>query len=189
VRVLAPIHAKTQREFTLSIFKAYEMMIQRKQNGFSLIELLVVVAIIGVLAAAGLYGYMKYMDSVRESMMDSSRKEFMNLLEAEMARPSNGVDHKNCFELIDAAITVSNRGMQNVYGLQTPVWVNAHRELAGQQTTPGFSSFAAILVYPCHQVTKWWSVVAQTAHVKQDKQVLMQTQIQAFVQTHQRFNN
>ena len=103
-----------------------------KQTGFSLIELLVVVAIIGVLALAGTYGYMKYMDSTRESLMDTSRKEFLKLIETEMARPSapkNGVAYVDCFELIDAAINASNKESTNLYNQHLPVWFNAHREL------------------------------------------------------------
>ena len=75
------------------------MNAKRNAAGFSLIELLVVVAILAVLALAGVYGYLKYIDSTRESLMESARKEFLKLVEIEMARPStpkNGVAYADC---------------------------------------------------------------------------------------------
>ncbi len=44
------------------------------EKGFSLIELLVVVAIIGVLAAVGVVGYQGYIDSTKESVTKSNAK-------------------------------------------------------------------------------------------------------------------
>lgn len=45
-----------------------------KERGFSLIELLVVVAIIGVLAAVGVVGYQGYIDSTKKSVTESNAK-------------------------------------------------------------------------------------------------------------------
>ncbi len=44
------------------------------ERGFSLIELLVVVAIIGVLAAVGVVGYQGYIDSTKKSVTDANAK-------------------------------------------------------------------------------------------------------------------
>ncbi|MGC6471429.1 MAG: type II secretion system protein [Parvibaculales bacterium] len=44
------------------------------EKGFSLIELLVVVAIIGVLAAVGVVGYQGYIDSTKKSVTDANAK-------------------------------------------------------------------------------------------------------------------
>ena len=46
----------------------------QSEKGFSLIELLVVVAIIGVLAAVGVVGYQGYIDSTKKSVTDSNAK-------------------------------------------------------------------------------------------------------------------
>ena len=46
----------------------------KSEKGFSLIELLVVVAIIGVLAAVGVVGYQGYIDSTKQSVTESNAK-------------------------------------------------------------------------------------------------------------------
>tara|TARA_B110000971_G_scaffold57999_1_gene59160 strand:+ start:2188 stop:2757 length:570 start_codon:yes stop_codon:yes gene_type:complete len=46
----------------------------QSERGFSLIELLVVVAIIGVLAAVGVVGYQGYIDSTKKSVTDANAK-------------------------------------------------------------------------------------------------------------------
>lgn len=46
----------------------------QSEKGFSLIELLVVVAIIGVLAAVGVVGYQGYIDSTKKSVADANAK-------------------------------------------------------------------------------------------------------------------
>jgi hypothetical protein len=104
-----------------------------KTAGFTIIELLVVLAIVALLAVLGAFAYTKYIDATRASLMESSRKQFMRLLEIEIARPTaaaNGANYLDCYELIDAAITASNKVSSNVYTQWSPVWLNGHRMVA-----------------------------------------------------------
>ena len=54
-----------------------------KQNGFSLVELLVVVAIIGVLAGVGIVGYDTYVDSTRTKVLEQNYTTISKYMETE----------------------------------------------------------------------------------------------------------
>ena len=68
------------------------------KKGFSLIELLVVVAIIGVLAGAGIAGYQGYLEGVKADTYESQLRQIGRALEAAELAASNNLaaPHADC---------------------------------------------------------------------------------------------
>lgn len=65
------------------------------QKGFSLVELLVVVAIIGVLAGVGIVGYQSYTTSAKEKVAEANYNSISRFLETELTLLNNGVQDKS----------------------------------------------------------------------------------------------
>lgn len=66
-------------------------MKRKLQKGFSLVELLVVVAIIGVLAGVGIVGYSSYTDSAKERVAKANFNSVKRFFETELTLLNNSI--------------------------------------------------------------------------------------------------
>jgi prepilin-type N-terminal cleavage/methylation domain-containing protein len=70
-------------------------MNKKLEKGFSLVELLVVVAIIGVLAGVGIVGYQSYTESAKEKVAEANYNSVVRFIETELTLLNNGVQDKS----------------------------------------------------------------------------------------------
>ena len=64
---------------------------KKLQKGFSLVELLVVVAIIGVLAGVGIVGYQSYTDSAKERVAIANLNSVHRFIDTELTLLNNNI--------------------------------------------------------------------------------------------------
>lgn len=113
-------------------------------RGFSLVELLIVVAIIGILGAVGVVGYQGYIDSTKEEVtldnaqtVDRAFSHDVIVIDNEITdgRTALATDQNNiisrandCIEYVAAAVGSLNSTHKNAYDDTVPYAVSMHRE-------------------------------------------------------------
>jgi len=110
----------------------------KSQGGFSLVELLVVVAIIAVLAAAGIISYTKYISSSQDTVQESNAAAIANALKvAQIARAGSlNTADASCGSSVSSTQIIGS-GANSILGCAQGVATNGNFASAYSKTMTG----------------------------------------------------
>jgi prepilin-type N-terminal cleavage/methylation domain-containing protein len=137
------------------------MELKTQSKGFSLIELMVTILIVGIIMSLGYVGFNVYIEQSKVASVDTERKEIVGKIDTDFLEAEINNPDFICVDYIEGQVTAKNKVSANPFDVEGEIWINGHYQALNASNQVAFSRGQNVMMCsdPCGSVSEVMVVV------------------------------